>query len=137
MINQTDSDIKKILQESKTIAIVGVSDKPSRDSHMVMQFLLNSGYNAIPVNPTYQQILGKKCYPNLQQIKEPVHIVDIFRKSDEVMTIVEDAVAISAKTVWMQLGIINNEAADLAKRSSLNVIMNRCIKIEYNRLMNG
>ncbi|MDI6767334.1 MAG: CoA-binding protein [Bacteroidota bacterium] len=135
MSQPTDSEIKKILQEAKTIAIAGASDKPDRDSYLVMRYLLDRGYNVIPVNPAYQQILGKKCYPNIRQIKEPVHIVDIFRKSDEVMTIVEDAVAIGAKTVWMQLGIINDEAADLAHDSSLNVIMNRCVKIEYNRLM--
>lgn len=135
MIQQTDSELMKILQEAKTIAIVGVSDKPNRDSYVVMRFLLDRGFNVIPVNPAYQQILGTKCYPDLQHIKEPVHIVDVFRRSEEAMTIVEDSVAIGAKTVWMQLGVINDDAADLAQRSGLNVIMNRCIKIEYSRLI--
>ncbi len=137
MIQQTDSELKKILQEVKTIAIVGASGSDSRDSYKVIQFLLEQGYNVIPINPAYKEILGRECYPELKLIKEAVDIVDIFRKSEDVIPIVQDAIVIKAKTVWMQLGVINDDAADLAQRSGLNVIMNRCIKIEYSRLMHG
>ncbi|MBI5475295.1 MAG: CoA-binding protein [Ignavibacteriales bacterium] len=128
MLNQT---IKKILEEAKTIAIVGASNKPLRDSYQIMKFLIEKGYNVIPVNPSYTDILGKKCYSDLRQIDEPIDIVDIFRRSDEVLPIVQDAMLSGAKTIWMQLGVINEEAATIAERTGITVIMNRCIKIEY------
>ena len=135
MIPLTNAGIKKILQETKTIAIVGASDKPERDSYKIMLFLLDHGYTVIPVNPAYNEILGKKCYPNLRAIPESIDVVDIFRKSEDVLPVIQDAVDIKAKTVWMQLGVVNEQAAQLAQQAGLNVIMDHCIKIEYQSNM--
>lgn len=134
-MNLPRSTIKKILQEAKTIAIVGASDKLSRDSFHIMSFLLEAGYNVIPVNPAYNEILGKKCFPDLRQLEERVDIVNIFRRSDEVLPIVQDAMLIGAPAIWMQLGVVNEEAASLAERAGIHVIMNKCIKVEYQMLM--
>ncbi|MBA4312829.1 MAG: CoA-binding protein [Chlorobiaceae bacterium] len=134
-MNPQSSTIKKILQEAKTIAIVGASVKPSRDSFHIMRFLMEAGYNVIPVNPAYNEILGKKCFPDLRQLEEQVDIVDIFRRSDEILPIVQDAMLIGAPAIWMQLGVVNEEAASLAERAGINVIMNKCIKVEYQILM--
>jgi len=131
----TGTEIKIILQEAKTIAIVGASDKPDRDSFKVMRFLIQCGYNVIPVNPAYKEIIGKKCYPNLSEIPEHIDIVDIFRRSEDVKQIVLDAVAIKAKTIWMQLGVVNEEAGQMAVDAGINVVMDRCIKIEYTSLI--
>ena len=127
--------IEKILRDAKTIAVVGVSAKPEKDSFRVMQFLLDHGYNVFPVNPAYKEILGLKCYGSLQEIPDLIDIVDIFRRSEDVKPIVDDAIAVKAKTVWMQLGIINEEAASAATNAGMNVIMNKCIKIEYASLV--
>lgn len=135
MKNPTNQEIKKILQEVKTIAVVGASNKPDRDSNHVMQFLIEKGYNVIPVNPAYPEILGKKCYPDLRQIDDTIDIVDIFRRSEEVLPIVQDAAIVGAKIIWMQLGVENEEAAQLAQRAGMNVVMNRCIKIEHGSLL--
>jgi Predicted CoA-binding protein len=135
MMDQVSLDIKKILKEAKNIAIVGASDKPHRDSYHVMEFLMDAGYNVIPVNPAYNEIFGRKCYPDLRQIDENIDIVDVFRRSEELFPIVQDAMMIGAKTIWMQLGVINEGAAALARKAGLNVIMNRCIKIEYINLI--
>lgn len=137
MMNPANQLIKKILEEAKTIALVGASEKPNRDSYHIMKFLIDNGYNVIPVNPAYSEVLGKKCYPDLRQIEERIDIVDIFRKPDEVLSIIQDAMMVGAKTVWMQLGVVNEEAAAIAERAGVVVIMNRCIKIEYQNLVNG
>ena len=129
------SEIKQVLQEAKTIAVVGASDKPERDSNRIMKYLIEHGYNGIPVNPASKEILGKKCYPSLLNIPEKIDIVDIFRKPEDILPIVEEAISIKAKTVWMQLGIINEEAANTALNSDLNVVMNRCIFIEHKSLI--
>jgi predicted CoA-binding protein len=135
MMNLPRSTIKKILQEAKTIAIVGASDKSARDSFHIMKFLMEAGYNVIPVNPAYNEILGKKCFPDLRQLEERVDIVNIFRRSDEVLPIVQDAMLMGAPAIWMQLGVVNEEAASLAERSGIKVIMNKCIKVEYQMLI--
>jgi predicted CoA-binding protein len=137
MMEMNDLEIKSILEKSKTIAIVGASQKPERDSHMIMQFLMRHGYEVIPVNPAFAEIAGKKCYPSLRKIPVHVDIVDIFRKSEDVKPIVDDAIAIKADTIWMQLGVVNEEAAKTASDAGLKVIMNRCIKIEYNMLISS
>ena len=126
--------IKKILERSVSIAVVGLSPKESRPSNMVGRYLLAAGYTVIPVNPGHNEILGKKCYPSLTDINEQVDIVDIFRRSEDVMPVVEEAIAISAKVVWMQLGIVNPQAAARAEEAGLTVIMDRCIKIDHNNL---
>ena len=126
--------IKKILENSISIAVVGLSPKENRPSNMVGRYLLEAGYTVIPVNPGHNEILGKKCYPSLADINEQVDIVDIFRRSEDVMPVVEQAIAIGAKVVWMQLGIVNPQAAALAEEAGLTVIMDRCIKIDHNDL---
>src|SRR5659263_617112 len=115
----------------KTIAVVGISDDPMRPSHFVASFMETQGYTIIPVNPKLTEWEGKKCYPDLQSIPVKVDIVDIFRRSEAVPTIVDEAIEIKAKVVWMQEGIITEEAAAKAEKAGLEVVMDKCIKIEY------
>ena len=130
---QNTDIIRKLLNTSKTIAIVGLSDKKERASNFVGSYLLSEGYTVIPVNPLKQEILGQKCYPDLKSIPVPVDIVDIFRRPDECVNIVKEAIEIKAKAVWMQLGIVNRDAAKLASDNGLLVVMDRCIKMEHGR----
>jgi len=130
---QNTDIIRKLLNTSRTIAIVGLSDKKERASNFVGSYLLSEGYTVIPVNPLKQEILGQKCYPDLKSIPCPVDIVDIFRRPDECVNIVKEALEIKAKAVWMQLGIVNREAAKLALDNGLLVVMDRCIKMEHGR----
>ena len=132
ILKKVNLQIPQILSSAKNIAVVGISDKPARDSYLVASYLKEAGYKIFPVNPKLESILGMQCYENLQEIQDPIDIVDIFRRSEFVIPIVEDALRIKARTIWMQLGVINEEAAQLALRSGLNVIMNRCIKIEHS-----
>jgi predicted CoA-binding protein len=127
--------IRKILKETKTIAVVGASPKPGRDSGIIAQFLIEKGYTVIPVNPLYKEVLGLTCYPDLKSIPQSVDLVDIFRRSEEVPSIVEEAIGIGAKAVWMQLGVVHPEAAERAERAGLQVVMDRCIAIEYRHLI--
>lgn len=128
-------EITKILKTSKTIAVVGLSPKISRPSNMVAQYLIETGFKVIPVNPGQEEILGQKCYPNLSSIPTPVDIVDIFRRPEDIPPIVDDAITISAKVVWMQEGIVNQEAAQKAIEAGLKVIMDRCIKTDHENLI--
>jgi len=121
---------EKILDSSRTIAVVGLSSKPDRPSYKVASYLKEQGYNIIPVNPTDKEILGKPCYPDLASISESVDVVDIFRRSEEVPPIVEEAIRIGAKAVWMQEGVINEEAAARAREAGLMVVMDRCMRKE-------
>lgn len=122
--------IKEILEETTNVAVVGLSDNPERTSHMVAQALQVRGYRVIPVNPNADQILGEICYPSLSDIPEKVHIVNVFRRSEQVVPIAEEAVKIGAKVFWLQSGIMNDEAAEIAGGAGLEVIMDRCIKVE-------
>lgn len=128
--NPSRERIKEILESAGNIAVVGLSDKPERTSHMVAQAMQARGYRIIPVNPNATEILGEKCYPSLSAIPEPVHIVDVFRRSEEVLPIAEEAVKIGAKVFWLQTGIVNEEAAKTAAEGGLEVVMDRCIKVE-------
>ena len=121
----------RILTGNRVIAVVGLSAKRHRPSYSVAQYLLEHGYRVIPVNPSYQEVLGQKCYPSLRDIPERVDIVDCFRRSAEIMPVAEDAIAIGAKVLWMQIGVINEAAAEKARKAGLEVVMDRCIKIEY------
>ncbi len=123
--------LRKIFVETKNIAVVGLSPKENRPSHQVARYLLEAGYTIIPVNPGQEQILGRKCYPDLLAIEGPVDVVDIFRRADQVEPIVRDAVSIGARVVWMQQGIVNEQAAALAENAGLTVIMDRCIKVDH------
>jgi len=125
-------EIQEILKY-KTIAVVGISDDSLKPSHFVASFLDAHGYNIIPVNPKLEQWEGKKCYPDLLSIPMEVDIVDIFRRSESVPPVVDEAIAIKAKVVWMQEGIINEEAALKAQEAGIEVVMDRCLKKEYIR----
>lgn len=124
-------DIEKILKGYKTIAVVGLSPKEDRPSHNVAKYLRSQGYRIIPVNPNAKEVLGEISYPDLKSILEKVDIVDIFRRSEDVLPIVDEAIAIGAKVVWMQEGIINNEAAERARKAGLEVVMDRCMLKEH------
>jgi len=132
----TDDAIRTLLANARTIALVGASDRPDRPSFEVMEFLQNQGYRVLPVNPaiTGQHVLGEYVWQGREQIGEPIDIVDVFRKSDAVGEVVEAAIAVGAKAVWMQLGVINPEAAATAEAAGLQVVMDRCPKIEIRRL---
>ena len=132
--NPPDDAIRKILSENKTVAIVGLSDKPDRDSFKVAQYLQEQGYTVIPVNPARAEILGEKSYPDLASIGSPVDIVDIFRNIEAVPGIVEEAISIGAKVVWMQLGLAHNESARKAAAAGLEVVQSKCIKIEHQKM---
>ena len=127
----------KILKEYRTVAIVGASASPGRPSYRVFSYLAEQGYHVIPVNPTVKEILGKTSYPDLISIPEKVEVVDIFRKSEEVMPVVDEAIKIGAKAVWMQEGVINKEAAAKARDAGLLVVMDRCMRKEHRKLKGG
>ena len=129
----SDSEIREILS-MKNVAVVGMSKNPEKDAHQIPKYLMNSGYNVIPVNPTADEILGKKCYKNLREIPGNVDIVDVFRPSEDVPPIVQDAIAKGVKVVWMQLGISNEEATKEASEKGIKVVYNRCMMEEHRRL---
>ena len=133
---ESDAAIKALLEDVKTIALVGASANPARDSHGVMAFLLRQGYRVIPVNPGLagQQLLGEEVVARLSDIRVPIDLVDIFRNSEAAGAVVDEAIAAGAKAVWMQLGVINPEAAARAEAAGLRVVMNHCPKIEIPRL---
>jgi len=123
-----------ILKNYHIIAMVGLSPDPNRPSHRVAKYLINHGYRVIPVNPDTQEILGTRSYSDMSSIPEPIEIVDIFRRSEEVMPIVDEAIKIGAKVVWMQEEVINEEAALKAQDAGLLVVMDRCMLKEHKRL---
>ncbi len=129
--------IKQILQGSEVIAVVGLSDKPDRVSYMVSEAMQAKGYTIIPVNPNADVILGQKSYASLKDIPVPVDIVNVFRRSEHTPPVAEEAVAIGAGTIWLQLGVSNEETAAIAAAGGLNVIMDRCIKVEDSILLPG
>ena len=126
--NYSDSYLKNILQEAKTIAIVGASSNPDRDSYKVMKFLIDYEYQIYPVNPNETYILGRKCYPNLESIQEKIDMVDVFRAEEFVFDITTEAIEIDAKILWTQEGIIDEKAASLGRSSGLKVVMDKCPK---------
>jgi predicted CoA-binding protein len=131
-----DEEIADLLTNARTIAMVGASDRPDRPSNGVMKFLQSRGYKVFPVNPTItgERIHGEYVWRDMHQIGEPIDIVDIFRNSEAAGEAVDEAIAVGAKAVWMQLGVINREAAERAEAAGLKVVMNRCPKIETLRL---
>lgn len=132
----SDADIAKILKTTRSIALVGASDKPDRPSYGVMSFLLDKGYDVIPVNPKLdgRRILGRLVHASLSSIERKIDMVDIFRRSDQVAPIVDEAIEIGAKVVWMQLGVVDEASAAKARAAGLDVVMNHCPKIEWSRL---
>ncbi len=125
---------EEILNNSRVVAMVGLSPKTDRPSNIVARYLKENGYRIIPVNPREKEILGEKCYPDLGSIPEPVDVVDIFRSSEEVPAIVREAIKIGAKTVWMQEGVISEMAATEAKAAGLRVVMNECMRKQHLKL---
>lgn len=132
----SDSELTDLLMQAKTIAIVGMSDRPERDSYAVARFLQRHGYRIIPVNPNLRgPVLGEVPYASLRDVKEHIDIVDVFRRPEFVPAVVEDAIAVGADAVWMQLGVVNEAAARRARQAGLTVVMDRCMAIEHRRLM--
>lgn len=129
------TNIRELLKNSKTIAVVGLSPKKDRPSFMVAEYLIRAGYTMIPVNPGQIEILGQTCYPSLSAIPVAVDIVDIFRRSEDIPPVVAEAIRIGAKAVWMQLGILNEEAAATARAAGLTVVMDKCLKVEHANLL--
>jgi predicted CoA-binding protein len=129
--------LRRILRESRVIAVVGLSADWFRPSYFAAKYMQEHGYRVIPVNPKYPSILGEKCYPSLRDIPEKVDLVDVFRKSADVMPVAEDAIAIKAKVLWQQLGVRNEAAAAKARAAGLESVMDRCVKIEHGRLFGG
>jgi len=133
----TIAQLRRILKENHTIAIVGLSADWFRPSYFAAKYMQEHGFKIIPVNPKYTEILGEKCYPDLKSIPEKVDMVDVFRKSADCPPIATEAVAIGAKVLWLQLGVENDEAKAIAKTGGLEFVQNRCVKIEYARLFGG
>lgn len=132
--NPSDQQIYEILARPRRIAVVGCSPDPQRDSHRIARLLLERGHSVIPVNPRADEILGRRCYPSLRALPTPVDMVDIFRRADQAGAVVDEAVAIGATIVWMQLDVIDEAAAARACAAGLTVVMDRCPAIEYRRL---
>jgi uncharacterized protein len=129
--------LRRILLQSRTIAVLGLSGNWYRPSFFAAKYMQDHGYRIVPVNPNYRAVLGERCYPTLREVPGKVDIVDCFRKPEEIVPIAHDAVAIGAKVLWMQLGIRNDQAAKIALDGGLDVVMNRCVKIEHARILGG
>ena len=130
-----DKEMKEILLSIKTIASVGISSNPEKESYEVVAYLKNQGYRIIPVNPTATEILGEKTYPSLSDIPDKVDVVQVFRKPEDVPPVVEEAIKIGAKVVWMQAGIVNEDAAQKAREAGLQVVMDACMRATHRRLI--
>ncbi len=131
------STLRRILTEYKRVAVVGLSADWWRPSFFAAKYLLEHGFEVIPVNPKYEEILEQKCYPDLKSIPTPIDTVNLFQRSERVPLFIDDAIEIGAKVIWMQLGVINDQAAERARESGLEVVMDRCMKIEFARLFGG
>jgi len=129
--------LRRILTRSRTLAVVGLSAQWYRPSYFAAKYMQDHGYRVIPVNPKYPEILGQRCYKSLREVPEKIDIVDIFRKTQDVMPIAEEAIAVGAKVLWQQLGVKNEAAAARARAAGLEAVMDRCVKIEHGRLFGG
>ena len=129
--------LRRILTNNRSVAVVGLSPSWNRPSYFAAKYLLEHGYEVIPVNPACQEILGRKCYASLREIPVKVDIVDCFRRAAEIPAIADDAIGIGARVLWMQLGVVNEPAARKAEAAGLDVVMDRCVKIEHARLFGG
>ncbi len=131
--------LRRILDASQIIAVVGLSANWWRPSYFAAKYMQDHGYRIIPVNPNYKEILGERCYPSLEEIPDDINIdiVDVFQRAELAPPLARSAVAIGAKIFWLQLGLINDEAADIARQGGLDVVMDHCVKIEHGRLMGG
>ena len=137
-VRATPEQLRKVLADAKTIAVVGLSRNPDKASHAIAAYLQRNGYRVLPVNPQVEgQLLGERVYLNLREIDVPVDVVDVFRPSEDVPAIVDDAIAIKAKAVWLQEGIVHNAAAEKAKAAGLAVVMDRCMQKEHRAMSAG
>jgi hypothetical protein len=132
-----DEKLRDILLSAKTIASVGLSSNQGKESYWIASYLKEQGYRVIPVNPTATEIFGEKAYPDLQSVPEKIDVVQVFRKPEDVLPIVDDAIKVGAKVVWMQEGIVNYEAAQKAEEAGLRVVMDACMRSTHRRLMIG
>ncbi len=132
---ESDRVVRELLQQSKVIAVVGLSADEGKPSNVVARYMKSKGYRIIPVNPGQEEILGEKCYKSLGDIKEKVDIVDIFMRAEKVLPVVEEALTLEPRAVWLQLGIRSEEAKALAKEKDVLFIMDRCVKMEHARLV--
>ena len=138
MADDTDiATLRRLLHDCRTIAVVGLSANWYRPSYFAAKYMLDHGYTIIPVNPAYQEVLGQKCYPSLKDIPVRVDMVDCFRKSEEIPALATEAIAIGARVLWMQLGVVSEAAKRTALDAGLEVVMDRCVKIEHARLFGG
>lgn len=136
-INPSPEEIAAILQHYRNVAVVGLSAAPQRPSYQVASYLQSQGYRIIPVNPHCQEILGEKCYSSLREVPELVEVVDIFRQEEAIPGIVAEAIAVGAKVIWLQLGLESPQATAAARAAGLQVVTNRCMKIEHSHLLAG
>ncbi|HLD94191.1 MAG TPA: CoA-binding protein [Anaerolineales bacterium] len=135
MTIENRSEIQKLLASAKVIAVVGYSDKPYRTSYRIGQYLRSAGYKVYPVNPTVAEIDGEPSYPDLAAIPDPIDIVDVFRRSEYLSAIVDEAIAVGAKAIWAQLGVVDHNAAQRAEAAGLKVVMDRCIMVDHEQLL--
>jgi len=135
VINPSDIEVRDLLQRYRRIAVVGLSDKPDRPSHGVAAYLQRAGYAITPVNPMIDEALGVRAVDSLSEVEQPVEIVDVFRRSEDVPPVVADAIAAGAKVLWLQLGIVNETAAQRAQEAGMTVIQDLCLKVEHARLL--
>lgn len=134
--NPNDGEIRELLKGARNVAVVGLSDKPHRTSHAIARALQGFGYRIFPVNPNLTgPVLGEEPYASVEEVEEPIDIVDVFRRSESTPPVAEDAVAAGAKALWLQLGVINDAAASIAVENGLTVVMDRCIKVDYTALV--
>lgn len=131
----SDNEKKEILQTAKTIAVVGLSSNPEKESYRIASYLQNHGYRIIPVNPTATEILGEKAYPDLTSVPEKIDVVDVFRKPEDVPPVVDEAIKAGARVVWMQEGIVHEEAAQKAREAGLQVVMDACMRATHRSLI--
>ena len=129
--------LRRILRENRTIAVVGLSAEWHRPSYFAAKYMQQRGYRIVPVNPRYDQVLGERCYPSLREVDVPVDLVDVFRRTEDVPPIAEQAIEIGARCLWQQIGVLNREAAARARAAGLDTVMDRCVKIEHARLFGG
>ena len=129
--------LRRILRDCRTLAVVGLSAEWHRPSFFAAKYMQQHGYRIVPVNPRYTEVLGERCYPSLADIPHPVDMVDVFRRSEDVLPIAEQAVAIGARCLWQQIGVKNLAAAELARAAGLDTVLDRCVKIEHARLFGG
>jgi predicted CoA-binding protein len=129
--------LRRILRDTRTIAVVGLSAEWHRPSYFAAKYMQQRGYRIVPVNPRYEQVLGERCYPSLREVDVPVDLVDVFRRTDDVPPIAEQAIEIGARCLWQQIGVVNRAAAERARAAGLDTVMDRCVKIEHARLFGG